>query len=172
METVLILYAICASALVIWSTLSRNDRLRQRCSHPASKSRIHYVAIPSFLLHEWEKCYPDLVIFDLRTDNDKKAWHEDIAGSLTVSKSDLPNLLKWLPPKSTVVLSCGDGIEHFHTQTEGALLQLGIETIYLLDRGVNFPLTVTWDERRVGRTAATEKSRSNRQKHSLRGDKR
>ena len=56
MEKVLILYAICASALVIWSTLSRNDALRQRCGKPASKSTINYVAIPSSLLHEWAKC--------------------------------------------------------------------------------------------------------------------
>jgi hypothetical protein len=172
METVLILYAICASALVIWSTLSRNDSLRQRCSHPASKSRISYVAVTTFFLHEWAKCYPDLVIFDLCTDSERNARHENIPWSLTVSKADLPNLLKWLPPKSTVVLSCGDGIKHLDTQTEGALLQLGIEAIYLLDRGVNFPLTVTSDERRAGRTAVTEESRPNRREHSLRGDKR
>ena len=67
----------------------------------------------------------------------------------------------------TVVLSCADGIERFDTQTEGTLSQLGIEAIYLLDRGVNFPLTVTWDERRVGRTAVTEESRPNRREHSL-----
>jgi hypothetical protein len=172
MEKVLILYAICASALVIWSTLARNDGLRQRCGKPASKSTISYFAIPGFLLHEWTKCYPELVIFDVCTVSERNARHEDIPGSLTVSKSDLPNLLKWLPPNSMVVLSCGDDIERFDSQIEGALLQLGIEAIYLLDNCINFPLTVTWDQKMFGRPSGTEQDRPNHQEHSLRGDKR
>ena len=172
METVLILYVICASALLIWSTLSRDDGLLKRCGQSASKSRIDYVAIPSFLLHEWAKCYPDLVIFDVCADSERSARPEGIPGSLTVSQSDLPNLLKWLPPKSTVVLSCSDGIERFDTQAEGVLSQLGIEAVYLLDNGVNFPMTVTWDKRPFGQRSGTEKRRPSRQEHSLRGNTR
>jgi hypothetical protein len=172
MENILILYVICASALVIWSTLARDDGLRQRCGRPASKSTISYIAIPSFLLHEWAKCYPELVIFDVRTVTERNARHEDIPRSLTVSKGDLPNLLKWLPPNSMVALSCGDAIERFDPQIEGALLQLGIEAIYLLDNGINLPLAITWDQKIFGRPKGTEQGRPNRQEHSLRGDKR
>ena len=146
MEKVLLLYAICASALVIWSTLARDDALRQRCGKPASKSTISYLAIPSLLLYEWVKCYPELVIFEVCTVTERNARHDDIAGALTVSKADLPNLLRWLPPNSMVVLSCDDDIERIDTQIERPLLQLGIETIYLLDDGVHFPLTVTWED--------------------------
>ena len=147
METVLIVYAICASALVVWSTSRRNDDLRHRCTHPGQKSRINYVAIPDLLLHEWAKCYPDLVVFDLCTDIERNVRHEDTPGSLTVSKGDLPNLLKWLPPESRVIFSRGDGMERFDAQTESTLLQLGIEAIYFVDRIVDFPVTVTWEER-------------------------
>ena len=137
-----------------------------------SKSTINYVAIPSFLLQEWAKCYPELLIFDVCTDPERNTRYEDIPGSLTVSKGELPNPLKWLPPNSMVILSCGDGIERFDTETEGALLQLGIEAIYLLDNGVYFPLTVTWDQKPFGQPSGTEERRPNRQEHSLRGDKR
>jgi hypothetical protein len=105
------------------------------------------------------------VIFDVRTVTERNARHEDIPGSLTVSKGDLPNLLKWLPPNSMVALSCGDAVERFGPQIESALLQLGIEAIYLLDNGINFPLTVTWDQNIFGqprgyRARQTESSRA------------
>ena len=112
------------------------------------------------------------MIFDVCTDPERNTRYEDIPGSLTVSKGELPNPLKWLPPNSMVILSCGDGIERFDTETEGALLQLGIEAIYLLDNGVYFPLTVTWDQKPFGQPSGTEERRPNHQEHSLRGDKR
>ena len=158
----LILYAICASTLVIWSTSLGHDDLRQSCTHPALKGTINYVAIPSFLLHGWAKRNPNLVIFDLCTDSEIDVRHKEIPGLLTVSKSDLPNLLKWLPSKSTVVFSRGDVIERFDARTEGAFLQLGIETIYIVDKSVDFPLTVTWEESVPG------ERRPNRSAHSKR----
>jgi len=143
METVLIFYAICASALLIWSISRRNYDLRHRCTHPASRSRIDYVAIPSFSLREWIACSPNLVVFDLHSNSERNAGQENFPGMLTVSMNDLPNLLKWLPPESTVVLSCGDDIERFNAKIESTLLQLGIKAIYFLNKDVNFPLTVT-----------------------------
>ncbi|HYW38469.1 MAG TPA: hypothetical protein VE957_10175 [Terriglobales bacterium] len=145
METVLIFYAICASALLIWSTSRRNYDLRHRCAPPASKSRIDYVAIPSFSLRGWIACNPNLVVFDLHSKNARSAGQESFPGMLTVSMNDLPNLLKWLPPESTVVFSCGDDLERFNAEIEGTLLQVGIKAIYFLNKGVNFPLTVKWE---------------------------
>ena len=101
METVLIFYAMCASALLIWSTSRRNYDLRYRCAHSASKSKIDYVAIPSFSLRAWIACHPNLVVFELDSKTKRKAGQESFPGMLKVSMNDLPNLLKWLPPEST-----------------------------------------------------------------------
>ena len=130
MEMVLILYAICASALVIWSTLPGDDDLRRTCSHAAVKRKINFVAVPSSLLNDWDKRNPDLLIFDLCTNSERNVRQEDISGLLPVTTSDLANLLKSLPPGSKVVFSCADVIERFNAQAEGAFLQLGIETRY------------------------------------------
>jgi len=85
------------------------------------------------------------MIFDLCINSKRNMRHGDIPGSLTVSKGDLPNLLKWLPPRSTVAFSCGDGIKRLDPQIEGTLLQLGIEAVYLLNDGADVPLTVKWE---------------------------
>ena len=44
-----------------------------------------------------------------------------------------------------MVFSCGDDIERFDAEIEGTFLQLGIKAIYILNKDVNFPLTVTWE---------------------------
>ena len=111
-----------------------DDDLRRTCSHAAVKSKINFVAVPSSLLNDWAKRNPDLLIFDLCTDSERNVRQEDISGLLPVTKSDFPNLLKWLPPGSTVVFSCADVIERFNAQAEGAFLQLGIQTIYFVEQ--------------------------------------
>jgi hypothetical protein len=141
METALMVYTIYASAVLIWSTSrghNNNNGVRAACNHPSSKSEIDYVAIPGFLLRDWIERSGNLVIFDLSADRQRSADDERFPEMLVTSISDLPNLLKWLPPASTVVFSCGDDIERFDTQIEDALLRLGIEAVYLLDKGATF----------------------------------
>jgi hypothetical protein len=134
METALILYVICASAVLVSITLLRE--------HPAPRSAqapnggIEYVVIPSFSFHEWAHCHPNLVIFDLVADYERNAWHESIPDPLQVSLGDLPGLLKWLPPESTVVVSGGGVMERLDENSESALFRLGIDVIFLLDKSV------------------------------------
>ena len=109
----------------------------------APNGRVGYVVIPSFLLLEWANCNPNLVIFDLQAHGERNAKLESISGSLRVCPGEIPGLLKWLPPKSTVVLSDGSVIERFDPQSESILLRLGIDVIYFLDRSIAFPLTVS-----------------------------
>jgi hypothetical protein len=143
METALMVYTIYASAVLIWSTSrgrnnNDNNDVRAACTHPSSKSQIDYVSIPSFLLRDWIERTENLLVFDLSADSQRYANDERFPEMLVTSMSDLPNLLKWLPPESTVVFSCGDDIERFDTQIEDALLRLGIEAVYLLDKGATF----------------------------------
>jgi len=105
------------------SIIERRDRL---CIHP------------QFLAPEWIERSKNLVVFDLHADSERNAGQESFPEMLMTSMNDLRNLLKWLPPESTVVFSCGDDIERFDAQIEGTLLQLGIEAVYLLDKNATF----------------------------------
>ncbi len=145
METILILYAVCASALLICSTSRRDANLHKSCG--CAQRAINYVAIPGFVLHELAERHPDLVIFEMCTDGERNARRMVNPGALTVAEDELPHLLKWLPPRSTVVFSYGGGIRRFDAHIEATLLLLGIEVIYVLDDGVSFPLTITWEQR-------------------------
>jgi len=135
METALILYAICASAVLVFSTLPR-ERPVPRSGPKAPNGRIKYVVIPSFSFHEWAHCHPNLVIFDLVAHRERNAWHESIPDPLQVSLGDLSGLLKWLPPESTVVVSGGDAMKRLDANSESTLFRLGIDVIFLLDRSV------------------------------------
>jgi hypothetical protein len=168
METVLILYAICASALLIWSTSRRNDDLSQKCTHPASKIGIDYIAVPSSLLSKWIACYPNLVVFSIFNDSERKAGKEDCPGMLTISMHDLPGLLKWFPPGSQGAFVRGDAVERFDSETEARLLQLGIDAIYLLDDGVNCAPSVTL-EKRPEPDIGDRRKKANAPDYSLRG---
>jgi|SRR5580692_8265111 hypothetical protein len=139
METLLIVYTIYASALLIWSTSRGHKDLCPACTHPASKGRVDYVTIPIFLLREWIACSENLVVFDLHSDSERNTRQEGFPGMLMTSMNDLRILLKWIPPRSTVVFSCcDDDVERFDAQIEDTLLELGIRAVYLLDRSTAF----------------------------------
>ena len=137
METALILYAICASAVLIFSTLPQ-ERPAPRSGPQAPNGRIKYVVIPSSSFHEWAHCHPNLVIFDLQVHRERNARHESIPEPLQVSPRDLSGLLKWLPPESTVVVSGGAAMERLDAKSESTLFRLGIDVIFVLDRSVMF----------------------------------
>jgi hypothetical protein len=137
METALILYAICASAVLIFLTLPR-ERPAQRTAPQAPNGLIKYVVIPSSSFHEWAHCHPNLMIFDLQARRERNARHESIPEPLQVSPRDLSGLLKWLPPESTVVVSGGDATERLDAKSESTLFRLGIDVIFVLDRSVMF----------------------------------
>lgn len=135
MEAALILYAICASAVLIFLTLPR-ERPAQRTGSQAPNGLIKYVVIPSSSFHEWAHCHPNLMIFDLQTHRERNAMHETIPEPLQVSPRDLSGLLTWLPPESTVVVSGGDATERLDAKSESTLFRLGIDVIFVLDRSV------------------------------------
>ena len=91
METALILYAICASAVLIFLTLPR-ERPAQRTGPQAPNGLIKYVVIPSSSFHEWAHCHPNLMIFDLQAHRERNARHESIPEPLQVSPRDLSGL--------------------------------------------------------------------------------
>jgi len=152
MATGLVIYTICASAVLIWGTLG--------CPGPkgilqAVNSSIECIVIPHVLLTEWEHFCSNLVIFHLHADCDRDLRHESIPGELTVSASELSSLVTWLPPQSTVVFSCQDGALRLDDRIERTLLSLGIEAVYFLDSDADCLQTATtaknarWQIRRI-----------------------
>jgi hypothetical protein len=127
---ILVFYSICASTVLVWSTLLHEG---YRLSSQISRKWIDYVAIPDHFLFEWLEQCPGIVIFDVHAGRGDRGWRQFVSHWLTISAIDLPTVLKWLPPASTVVFCCKDATEQIDTRTKTILLELGIGTVYFLD---------------------------------------
>jgi hypothetical protein len=124
-----VLYSICASGVLVWSTLSDEGReLRPR----QSRGDVQYAAIPDHLFLELAEQHQNLVILDVHADRGSGGWSDLISYWLPISAVDLPRVMKCLPPASRVVFCCKDATEQLDTQTKAILLQLGIGTVYFL----------------------------------------
>jgi hypothetical protein len=163
MLVALVLYSIWASAVLVWSTLLDEGRM---LSPQMSRGGLEYVAIPNHSFFELMEQHPNLVIFDVHADRGASGWSELISYWLPISGVDLPRVLKWLPPASTVVFCCRHAAEQLDTRIKTILLQLGIGTVYFLDDGQTFrpnhcDLAVTADptNREIRRRTLTETRR-------------
>ncbi|MGA7929202.1 MAG: hypothetical protein WCA20_24785 [Candidatus Sulfotelmatobacter sp.] len=103
-----------------------------------SRDGFEYVAIPDHSFLELMEQHPNLVIFDVHADRGASGWSELISYWLRISAVDLPRVLKWLPPASTVVFCCRHAAEQLDTRIKTILSRLGIETVYFLDDGQTF----------------------------------
>ncbi|MGA3092904.1 MAG: hypothetical protein ABSD75_30280 [Terriglobales bacterium] len=102
-----------------------------------SQGRIEYVAVPDSFF-ELGKQHPNLVIFDVHAGLGVSRWFELVPYWLPISAADLPGVLKWLPPETTVVFCCKNATEQLGGQTKTMLLQLGIGTVYFLSNNPVF----------------------------------
>ena len=123
------------SAVLVWSTLLDEGRI---LSPQKSRDGFEYVAIPNQSFLELMQQHSNLVIFDVHADRRASGWSELIFYRLPISAVDLPRVLKWLPPASTVVFCCRRVAERLDTRIKTILWQLGIETVYFLDDGQTF----------------------------------
>jgi hypothetical protein len=73
------------------------------------------------------------VIFDIHADRGVSGQSEFISYWLPISVVDLPGVLKWLPPASSVAFCCKDAAEQLDSRIKTILLQLGIRIVYFLD---------------------------------------
>lgn len=126
----IVFYSICASAVLVWSTLLEERRVSRPQLPPGG---IEYVAIPDQVLFTWAERCPSLVIFDVHADHGLSRWYESISHCLPISPCELSGVLKWLPPASRVVLCCKDATDQLGPQAKTILLQLGIGTVYFLN---------------------------------------
>ncbi len=125
-------YAVCAVAVLVWSTL-REEEEGVDSGHRAARPMVRRVAISDYLLVEWADQVPDLVILDVHVDRGIGEWDELAPHWVPVRLTDLSTLLNWLPSGSMVVFCCREATKQLDTRSETALLQAGIGTIYFLD---------------------------------------
>jgi hypothetical protein len=114
----LIIYAIYILAVLIWSVL-RTTSLR-------------YVAISIDMLNRWAANCQNLIIIDLRAKLIRQSHRQGIPDALNVSIVELPSLLQWVPPQTTLIFCCQYEIQHFDTRIEELLSHAEINAVYLL----------------------------------------
>ena len=129
-----VVYSMCATAALVWSTLNQ----RRGWDLQTYRGEVKYVAISDYFLLEWAASVPGLVILDVHLDRGIGGWEELASYWLPTSLTDLPSLLEWLPPASMVVLCCRAATKELDTRSKTALMQAGIGTIYFLDESPVF----------------------------------
>lgn len=136
---VYIVFSLCATVALVWWTIKEPGG-------QIARGKLKYVAISDYLLLEWADQVPDLVILDLHVDRGIGGWDELASYWLPISHTDLPNLPKWLPRASMVVLCCRRATEQLDEPSKAALMQAGVETIYFLDESPVFHADHCFDD--------------------------
>jgi hypothetical protein len=124
MATALIIsVVVCARVCTIWCSLQTN---------------LAYVAISDDLLQKWEVDRQNLIVISLVPEAIGQT-HRD-PDWLEASIDELPHLLRWIPPESTVVFCQAMHISQFDSEIEKILSRAAIDTVYLLDVGEGLPV--------------------------------
>jgi hypothetical protein len=140
METGLIIYAIYIVLMLMWC-VSRRSRLR-------------YVMISIDQLNRWAVNCHNLIIIDLRAERIRQSYNESISSALTVSMIELPGLLQWIPPQTTLVLCYQGETPRFDAWVDELLSQAEIHAIYLLV----FPICAPLREARMSGDELSDKA--------------
>lgn len=120
MEVALTLYVIFATAAVTW------------CSIPRAKPSVNYVRISRTMLNCLRQWNDDLVVVEVRSTGKRV-----VQGALNVPLDQLPLLLRWIPPRTTLVLSGAGEVLRCSNKVSMTLLRLGIEVVYVLEDDTN-----------------------------------
>jgi len=147
METFLVVYTICAVLILIWSTL-RDD--------PASAGglsrtgELQYIVTSGEFFSRFLINRPDLIVMDLRWSLATEAPDEAMPFLVRVSTDEIRQLVKWLPPATTLVFLSGHGLKVLDAGIESILRELRINPVYLLDcRDASSPTSHVMKTRRA-----------------------
>ena len=116
MEVALTLYFIFAAAVLIW------------CSIPRTKPSVNYVRISRTMLNCLRQWNDGLVV--VRVGGAVKRVAQ---GALNVPADQLPLLLRWIPPRTTLVLCGASELTLGRRDIAMTLLRLDIEVVYVLE---------------------------------------
>ena len=159
MATVLtahLIYAIFVSVVLICSTLSlgRSDPVYSAGSFG---TRLAYEPVSAALLNIWRTHCSNLLIIELCDDHHRDV-NEAVLGSLRVRAVDLLALLRWLPPKATLVFCANGDIGRFDTQIEEVICDAEIQTVYMLEGAIESWLSLARCEMPTGDWAGNGKA--------------
>ena len=123
MVVALILYGVCVGAVLVWCTTSRSPS-------------VNYLPISMAKLDDLRRWRKDLVVVELH----RRAIRA-IPGALSVRADELAALLRWMPPRTTLVLCGRKEVASCRDEIEMILLRLGVEVAYVLqdDRFLDGP---------------------------------
>lgn len=116
MEVALTLYVIFAIAVVIWCSVSR------------TRPSVNYVTISRTMLSCLRQWNDDLVVVEVR--GTRRSVSQ---GALNVPADQLPLFLRWIPPRTTLVLCGASEVLRCRGEIALTLLRLGIEVVYVLE---------------------------------------
>ena len=116
MEVALTLYVIFATAALIW------------CSIPRTKPSVNYVRISRTMLNCLRRWNDGVVVVQVGSTGKRVAQ-----GALNVPADQLPLLLRWIPPRTTLVLWGAREITLSRRDIAMILLRLDIEVVYILE---------------------------------------
>lgn len=117
---VLIVYAICAAAIVICLLI------------PKARFPINYVRISRETLVDLRERRDDLVVIELRGTRNGTSPE-----ALTVRPNQLKGLLRWLPPKTMLILCSAREVAQCRCQIENELARAAINLVCVLDDGTD-----------------------------------
>lgn len=140
MEVALILYVIFAIAAVIW------------CSIPRTISSVNYITISRTMLRCLKQWNDDLVVVEVRSTRRYISQ-----GALNVPADQLPSLLRWIPPRTTLVLCGASEVLRCRNDVATTLLRLGIEVVYVLEGDMDSSTATT--AKCVGDSSAVDHSK-------------
>ena len=129
MEVALTLCVIFTTGALIW------------CSIPRTKPSVSYVRISPTMLNCLRQWNDDLVVVEVRS-----AGKRVVQGALNVAVDQLPLLLRWIPPRTTLVLCGASELTLCRHDIAMTLLRLDIEVVYVLedDRHSSTEPTAPW----------------------------
>lgn len=109
-------FAFCAVAVIFWS-VSRAPRLS-------------YVRITSDQLKEKRLYDENLIVIEITAATEAAFPCLSSSDALCLRRTELHDILRWIPPRATIVLRSNDEIRRLHASIEQLLLVSGINIVF------------------------------------------
>jgi hypothetical protein len=127
MEAALIVVGVYVMAMLIWSATQMGS--------------LRYQAISFETLNQWTASCENLMVIYLQAKPAPRADNAAIPSMLVVSTIELPNLLRWMPPQTTLVFCCPGEFRRFDAKVEELLFLAEINPVYFLPLPIREPVS-------------------------------
>ena len=123
-----------ACVTLVWCSLRASDGVRSSVPRQESAKRgLEYITISSALLEEWAVRDENLIILDLGPRTPAGGDFEGVPGLLRITPNLLRSYVRYLPPRTTLVLYGIAAATRLDAEAEGLLLRTGTQAVYILE---------------------------------------